>query len=285
MSIDTFLADFKANNAKHDAAGIIDDLSIYAWVNQALRKFGSNILVIHDCVVEVKNSKAFLPDNFYSLHRDAIYRCIPKGYYCENPTPVLQSTLMWTERTELNHTWNLCDPSCVQGSEKIITEKVFINDCEVQYYYHNPQKLYVHKSIRRKGYNRKRFGLSEQGECTVMINGQTLHAGFKNGYIYLEYYGLPLDEQGRPEIPDVGRNILQEYVEYFVYMKHYEKVLRNEEDKNVITLFNYYVQKERDMFHSVMRDVKFSTLTPRSFKRLKYLNRAEMLQYEINSPF
>ena len=79
MRFEEFLAEFKSEKESYLAAGLIDDLSVYKWVTQALKPLGNNIMVLQDSVLDVKGYEARVPDNFFSLY--AAYQCEPKSYY------------------------------------------------------------------------------------------------------------------------------------------------------------------------------------------------------------
>lgn len=192
---------------------------------------------------------------------------------------------MWTERIERSQKWNSCAPCCKDEEEKVITEKVFFKDVEVDFYYHKPLLLRLGKSMKRNKCHKNCRNLIVR-DCPheIIINGKTLYSNFPEGNVYIQYYGIPVDEGGKPVIPEVGRGELEKYVEYYTHMKFFEKLLKNKDDENIITLFNYYVRKEESQRGLALTDTKFSKLTPKSFKRLQKINRAEMLKYECNFP-
>ncbi|MCA9749014.1 MAG: hypothetical protein KC414_07900 [Romboutsia sp.] len=283
MTIDSFIADFKAENESYDSAGLIDEVSLYKWVLDAMKPFGSNIMELQDTVVEVKKSEAKLPDNYDSLC--IAYKCDPRGYHVEDRYKnVVQESYMWTERVERSVKWNSCNPCCAEDEDKIITEKVYFKDVEVNFYYHRPVLLRLGKSMKRDKCHAKCRNLIVR-DCPheIIINGKTLYSNFTEGDVYLQYYGIPM-EDNKPIIPEVGKGELEKYVDYYVHMKFFEKLLKNKDDENIITLFNYYVRKEEAQKGLALTDTKFSKLTPKSFKRVKRINRAEMLKYELNFP-
>lgn len=284
MTFDTFIAEFKSENENYYNAGLIDEGSVLKWFNEALKPFGQNIMILQDTVVDVNNSEGILPDNFYSLYM--AYKCNPKGYHFNKKyKDIVQNSYMWTKRVERSNDWNSCDPCCVNEENKIITEKLILNDTEVEFYYEKPTLLKLGKSMKRdKCHKECRNILIKDSPYEIIINEKTLYSNFDKGYVYIQYYGLPTDEEGKPIIPEVGRGELERYVDYYVHLKFFEKLLKNKDDENIITLFNYYNQKEQLHKSLALTDTKFSKLTPNSFRRLKNENRREMLKYEFNFP-
>lgn len=284
ITVDSFIAELKSQYSSYADAGLIDEISIYGWVNEAVKKFGENVMTLQDTVVEVKNSQATLPDNYFSLY--VAYKCDKKGYYIEDSKdiPQLQQSYMWVERVEKGNKWNLCEPCCTEDVEKTIVERVYYNGIETQYHYHNPVLLKLGKSMQRSRCHAKcRNLIVKDSPHEIIINSRTLTANFHEGDIYLQFYGLPQDEEGRPMIPDTPKGEVMKYVEYYVKRNFFEGLLANGDDK-AATLFNYYVQKEDSQLGLALTDAKFSTLTPNSFKRLKKINRAEMMKYELMFP-
>lgn len=282
MTMDTFLADFKAENEVYDSMGLIDEVSIYRWVDEALRPFGQNIMLLHDAVIKVCSKKAHLPDNFDTLY--AAMRCEPFGYHvAPEHNHVVQRSRQWLERTEHSKSWNMCEPCCDTTTEKVITERIFIEDAPVNFYFHRPTWLHVdrHISSRFCHGSCKNF-MVERSPYSISINKKTVHTNFHDGYIYVQYYGTPTDEEGRPIIPDVGNGALETHVWNYVHKKFFEKLLRNKDDTNITTLFQYYIEESKVSRVLASTDVKMATLSPETLYRLTHLNRRDMLRYELN---
>ena len=67
ISLEQFTAEIETSLSNYAESNDIDRQSIKTWVIQALRKFGKNICEKNETVVEVKNSRALLPETFKSL--------------------------------------------------------------------------------------------------------------------------------------------------------------------------------------------------------------------------
>lgn len=287
MTIETFIADFKAENEVYVSQGLVDDLMLYKWIIGAIQPFGNNICEIDSVVRQVRDYKATLPDNFYALR--VAYWCEPRGYHADPKTiSYLQGSRTWTERHEYSREWDSCEPQCYDVKEKIITESIYIDEDQnnrVDYYYKNPIPLKLGKVHDRTICNSGCRNLKvRQSPYEIVIRGKTIHTNFKTGNIYMQYYGLPVDSDGVPMIPDSPLGEVAKYVETYVYLKLYEKVLRGKEDTNVITLFNYYVGKERDQRFRALTDSKASKISPDTFKKIKQRNMLRVLSHEINFP-
>lgn len=284
MRINNFIADFKAENDIYVAQGLIDDISLYKWVSDALKPFGMNIMVLQDAVVEVKGKKGILPENFYSLY--AGWWCEPKGYYttCKNKSE-LQKSLIWTERVEHSRKWDSCNMCCSTNEEKVITERFFIDDEQVEFYYKNPRPIKIGNLLSQNWCASDcKNKIVKSSPYEVVINSNTVYTNFEEGSLYIQYYGMELDEDGMMIIPDGAMGEIAKYVDIYLNKKLIEKIVKNKEDDNSITLFKYYVDLERDQRFRAVSASKFERLTPGSFMKLKEKNRVSMLQHELKFP-
>lgn len=285
MTIESFIADIKSELSSYNSAGLIDDISIYKWVTKALLKFGSNIMTLQDTVINVDNSQGLIPTNFYSLY--VAYKCDKKGYYVKDEKHIstLQQSYMWVERVERTNHWNTCDPCCQQEQEKTIIEKFYHKDVEAEFHYHNPVMLKLGRTMKRNSCHAKcRNMIVKDCPYEIIINEQTLFTNFPSGDVYMQYYGLPQDKEGRPMLPSTPKGEVETYLEYHVKRKIFEGLLANGDDKNVAGMFQFYASKEDSQLGLALTETKFSKLTPNSFRRLKKINRTEMQRYELMFP-
>lgn len=286
MKFEEFLAEFKSEKESYLSAGLIDDISVYKWVTQALKPLGGNIMVMQDAIVDIKGSEGTLPSNFFSL--EAAYLCEPKGYYCkEEERPVLQRSWQWVERVEQSMKWRNCDFCCLDDvEEKIITEKVYFNDVETKLYYKNPVLLKLGKGFKRSACTESCRNLVVRS-CPneIVINGNTLFTNFKEGTVYIQFYGMELDEQGFVIIPELGLGNIEQYVTTYVNWKFYEKLLTNQDEPNVVTLFQYYSQMVDKHKMLALTESKFSKLTPSDIAQIGINNRRLLDVYEKGYSF
>lgn len=283
MTIKQLISEIIADNEYYDNQNLIDELSLYNWALMALKPFGNNICNIDAIVVPVEGGKGRLPDNFYALRRGEW--CTPRGYCVKGNKSVLQNTRMWTERIEHGETWNSCDTCCKEISNKTIVEKFYIDENTIEFHYDKSIPVKLGKLLDKTScaddcYNRK----VKQSPYEIVIREKIVHTNFQKGTLYIEYYGYPIDEENELLVPDTSLGEVRNYIEAYLYLKMYEKLLRNKSDENIITLFNYYASRERDIKFRALTDSKASRLSPEVFKTIRRLNRIDMLTHEINFP-
>lgn len=96
---------------------------------------------------------------------------------------------------------------------------------------------------------------------------------------------MELDEKGYVIIPELGLGEVEQYVTTYVNWKFYEKLLTNQDEPNVVTLFQYYAQMVERHKILAISESKFSTLRPEDIKMLGLKNRALFDRYEKGYSF
>lgn len=282
MKFQEFLAEIKNDLSQYFESGLIDDASILKWVTHALKKFGSNIMIYHEAVIEINKGKGKLPDNFYALNK--ALKCDKDFISCtpENKS-ILVNSFFWTDVQLKQKEWDLCTEDCVEErvQEHTIREKTYINGCAFDKYYKNPTELKLSKSFKKSLCDHgclNKFRSSSPYEINII--GNTIHTNFSDGDVYIKFKGLDLDEDGIVIIPDTPKGELESYLTYFVKRNIFEIVMTNGDDTNISNLFKYYLDAERTQLGLALTEAKFSTLTPSSLYKLKKRNVQERMKFE-----
>lgn len=289
ISIESFIEEIKADFRKIDDAGLIDEASIYRDIELGLKRFGNDVYELHETVVEVKNGKVVLPSNFGSLY--VAFLCEPFGYSTDSKLEKhsLQDSNFYIEKVEQDTRWNICDPCCTETSEKIITERLFLNDTNVyaDFHYYRPQLLKLGKSFNKNNCHDKcRNKFVRESPYEIIINKNTLFANFDEGSIYIQYYGLPADEDGNLVIPNTYNGHLETYLEYYVKERLIERLLLNSESVALSNMYSIMAQKKAVALKNAAAELKMGNINPDRFrKRMRKLNTIEALKYSLNFNF
>jgi len=123
--------------------------------------------------------------------------------------------------------------------------------------------------------------LTSSAKNEINIVGNVIQTNFKNGFIYLQYNGLPTDEDGDILIPEVRS--LEEYLIYYAKRKILEALWINDDDVNIVNKLQYIRQMERETFSLAMTQVKFENLKNWD-KRLKMKMVQESNRFEKMFP-
>jgi len=281
MTVEAFLEDIKSDLEFYDSNGLIDELSIIKWVMKAIKVFGANVTQLQDNFIEIENSKGNLPDNFFQL--DRAVKCNRKGYHHDPKyKDHLQESYMWTQTVDRSNKWYSCEPCCSTEEEKVITERVYFREAVVDFYYDCITELCLSRSVKRNVCTSDCLNRHFRG-CDYEINivNDKIYTNFSEGVIYMQYYGYETDDNGLMTIPETTKGEVEEYIEYYVKMKFFERLLANKDSDNIRDLFQYYISKENMQKGLALTASKFETLSPRSFKRLELINRRDLIMQEV----
>lgn len=286
MNTIALIEEIKSDLSKYADAGLIDENSLYRDIVLGLRRFGNDICEIQDKVVEVKNGSAELPKNFFYLRLAAL--CEPLGYKTNCKTDVefhhLQSSHYYREKVIMTDKWNECDPCCNEVEENVIKENLYFKESKVDFYYHNPQLLKLGKTFKKDNcISDCRNKLVKDNPNEININNFTLYANFPEGDIYIQYYGIPTNEDGSIEIPSTPNGHLETYIEYYLKRRLVERLMGNNDAQGLANLYNVYKQEEQIALKNASAELKMKSLTPGQMKRISRLNRWESLRYEVIS--
>ena len=289
MTSDQLIAEISSDLRQYDETVGIDDISMKRWIRNELLRFGGNLMDLCEKTVQIKNNKVKLPDDFWQLY--LAVRCEPNGYeVTEGSEDFLQNSLFYRERLERDAAWDNESNSFRFNNHKQIVEKFVFRKNKVNFYYNNAQFLRLSKGIQKDVCHPKSKHLSR--ELTrdlpyeINIRQNTLYTNFKEGYIYLQYYGLPTDEDGDLYIPDTQHRRVEEYLMYYCKKRIMEHVVANgDASGNDLTMLQYFSTEADKAFGLAMTEAKFEGLGKDWASRVRNATRRETLKYEAMLPW
>ena len=280
MTFQELLSDIKSTFRSYDAAGLIDELSVYNWYLSCLREFGALPLETFEEVLEVRNGQAKLPDGFRKLI--LALKCEPFVYKTKHKDH-LQDTRFWKVRHEKSALWSSCEDCCIEEREDFIVEKFFYREYESEYYYKNPILLRLVPGINRKMCTTdcKNFSIKNSPYEINILKGKTLQANFDTGNIFIRYKGFEEDEDGFIEIPETYNGYLEEYITNEIKSNILEDVIANGDAvTNEATLLGYYAQKARDNKVKAMTELKAKNFSKEALRKYKNKLKTETRKFE-----
>jgi hypothetical protein len=96
----------------------------------------------------------------------------------------------------------------------------------------------------------------------------------------MQYYGLPVDENGNIDIPETKNGHLETYLEYYLKRRIAERLLGNNDAVGLSNMYSVYKREEQLSLRKASSELKLTNIKPSFSKRIKRLNRLESLQYE-----
>lgn len=272
ISLEQFTAEIETSLSNFAESNDIDRLSIKTWVIQALRKFGKNICEKNETVVEVKNSRALLPETFKSLTFAVKVKTKP---FTEEETKQLVLERKFIENPAVydilsgDYVVNYCET-------KIVTEKVYSNVESKKFYGY--ELLALSPNINKNTIDTNCFNLHPSiapKPNEISISARTMSTNFKEGFVYLRFNSLPMDENGEPAIPLLTTGDIYNYIFNLVRVNIIENLIMN--NKNPIgaaQLYQVLKAENRNLEHAAQTESKMSGLS-KDFARKMYKRNLE----------
>lgn len=268
ISLEQFTAEIETSLSNYAESNDIDRQSIKTWVIQALRKFGKDICEKNETVVEVKNSRALLPETFKSLTFAVKVKTKP---FTDEESKQLILERKFIENPAVydilsgDYVVNYC-------STKIVTEKVYSNIEPPKFYGYELLALSPH--ISKDTLDTNCFNLhpyiSSNKPNEISISARTLSANFKEGYIFLRYNSLPSDKDGEIMLPILSTGEILEYCELTVKRRLAENLIANNKNPaGLVQLYQMWAQQERSALHAAKTESKMGGIT-KEFARKVY---------------
>ena len=284
ITLDEFIAEIETKFKKFTDTDDIDRTTVKTLVIDCLRKFGKNICEKRDKVVEIKNSRALLPETFKSLivalRVDDVSkeecggvekRLIVEKQKIENP-------VQW-DAIQRDYVANYCE-------SKIVTEKTYVyNEREDRYY--NYGWLSLQDGIKSDSLDSKCLNLhpSIRGnyEDKISITSRTLNTNFKEGKVYLQWNSLPADEEGEVIIPIFSTGDIKNYIENHVKVNLAETLILNDRQAQSISQFlSIWIQQQRQLFIFAKSEASYNGIDFKRFAdRTQRKNRQNQALYNL----
>lgn len=289
MTRSQLIAEITSDMSQYEELGLIDEISMKRWIRNELLRFGGNLMDLCETTLRVKNNQVQLSDDFWSLY--LAVRCEPAGYeITDGSKDILQNSSFYRERIERDAEWDNQSESFKYRNHKQVIENFVFRDASVNFYYNNAQFLRLSKGMKRdvchpqsKHLNRE---ITRNLPYEINIRQQTLYTNFKEGYIYMQYYGLPTDEDGELMIPVTQHRSIEKYLEYYCKKKIMEKVVGNGDSSgNDVTMLGYYAAEAEKAFTLAMTEAKFEGLGKDWASRVRNATRRETRKYESMLPW
>lgn len=263
----------------YDEAGLIDDISLRTWLHSEIKRFGNNLMTDTDDIVQVKKGKALLPKDFWSLKEAWKYEL---SHYCmdeDNPR-VLKAT---GKDYLLNSS---CD--CSVTSNNYVKEELNYKEKEIKIYYNKPERLRLAPGFNRRAVDKDCINLpsrvQKRQNNLVRLNNNTLHTEFSEGFIYVIYRAMPMDEEGNIILPETQHDRLRLYLEVFLKRKLIQEWWLNNDDPNLGNKLQFLRQEEDDALGLAMSELKAGILDPAVWKTLRNNNRNRHRKFERLMP-
>ena len=272
VSLEQFTAEIETSLSNYAESNDIDRQSIKTWVIQALRKFGKNICEKNETVVEVKNSRALLPETFKSLTFAVKVKTKP---FTEEETKQLVNEKIYIQNEAI---WDSLTNSYITDycTTYYTTEKTYSNVESPKFYGY--ELLALAPNINRNTLDTNCINLHPYLQAApneVNIVNRTLSANFKEGYIFLRFNSLPMGDDGEICVPILTTGDIYNYIFQMVRVNIIENIILN--NKNAAAAGQLYPSLKaelRDLEHRAKTEAKYNGLSPNFARKIYAVNLA-----------
>ena len=200
-------------------AGLLDENDFYESIMFVLDKLGIGGLIEEQAVIDIKNKKGLLPENFKTLY---VATLCDISSAKDNPH-MQNGYVFYTDTTYENVAKDGCKITCAdENCKQKITVREYVQGLERIHNYdmkHMLDIVPVNDNMR---------------DYQIAINDKYIHTGFKDGVIYIKYYAYPIDlETGLPLVPTTES--IQKAIEYYIIYETFLNFYWNDEVPNGIS--------------------------------------------------
>lgn len=255
-------------------ANLLDEGMYFKWVNEILGRLGIAYYSEEMAIIPIVNYKAEIPKNFKTFF--AAFSC---DYLSgTSSTPSRGRISYYTDIT----TQDCCIPGCnFVGDpckhETKVTVEHYIEENRIQDVFSNFQLLTLGNEAIREicdfhGLNRNSYGNPNE----IAFSNNHINTNFNTGYIYLFYYGLPVDPKlGLPLIPDIPR--VEQALESYILFKQFRKMWLNNESPDLERKVAFLRQEHDDNMSAAF--IESNTPTYASMKKRININKRNLQIY------
>lgn len=270
-SSEEIFAEIREEMSSYFNTGAVDDIMFPRWAIYCLKRLKKSTMQVEATVLEIKNYKAELPQNFNSAR--AVWSCEP--HYVSTMNPQLRYTQHDIRLTQFDR----CDcpkeipcecNPCKSDREFQVTYKT---TGETLYTFQKNRLLTPSDVRTQNRCSSDCLNFKPTCDDTFEIDGCNLFTSIPSGKIYIEYYVENVDEEGNIIVPD---NVyVQQYIMSYIRYKLFKKLLDSTTDES-FSQMNYKFQKaERDMQESfILVETELKKKTTEGLVRFSKRNQA-----------
>lgn len=229
ISPDPLFARVKEELKSYFDTGMVDDLMFPIWTNKCLKKLGKSSYPIQESLLFIDTFEAKLPPDFLSVRECWMMSCVAPFEYRKPGSFYQQIT------TVLNKPYDPCNPevNCDPCNPDILTVVTKTNTNVIPNFRFKwllkPGTIITKNDHCNISSELGWLNHSVDGPDTFDIRDGKLITNFREGDVYLKYYGSQMDDQGYQLIPENYR--IQEFIEAFIKQKLFEQIFNQISDE------------------------------------------------------
>lgn len=255
ISSQQVFSNVKSMLSSYDAAGLINDSDLFNYTRYVMDAVGTSAKKERSILIDIEGHQADLPGDFYLAQ--GVYICNVeceggggsyRGYY---NNPVTYTIKDWYRST----CYVDCDV-CFDNNEHYVTRTITKDFTSKPCKLTNRTPLELDKKITKQKCDPCCINLNTTCGYKFSIENNKIYTNFEVGSVNLEYYALPIDEDGYPEILEEPR--IEEAVERYLVYKVLEKIYINGA-ADTLHRMQYAEAKYKEAMAEVMHFIKLPT--------------------------
>lgn len=265
ITIRSIIADIKSDLKSYYESGLIEDVTLTLHLINELKRFGGNVMEVQPKILEIKNSQAQLPENFFSLYKAV--KTEPMGYHAEGEVEIEEALIgnsFYRIRKEASRTWDNQSKTFTDGDYTEVVEKVYLETPKknVDFYYGNNIPLKLVQGFDRSKVNIDCENLNiRKSPYEINIINNTLQTNFSKGFICIWYQGLLTNEDGDIILPEDPNARIYEFLMYSGKAKVFELVWSNSDDKDTQNKLQYFTQQKEKARTEASTQARFKSVS------------------------
>lgn len=196
-----------------DAVNIIDEGEFPTLTKEVLKSLGSGVYKESQAIIEICNGVGDLPCDFSYIW--TAYKCTGSHNNKDIKKHLQNSSFGFTTETSYKSfiEGNTCEIKCCEDKSKLVESfevKHYITESPENYTFKNPIGLrLVTRDLSANGGT-----FNELSNYEIAIEGKKIYTNFDSDYVYMKYYGFPVDENGEILIPDIEQ--VEKAIEWYI---------------------------------------------------------------------
>lgn len=224
VSTQHVFASVKSMLSSYDSAGLIEDSSLFNWTRYIINQLGTYSYRERSILIEICNHSNDLPLDFHLLQ--AAYVC---NVECKDQGGTYRAYMTTPQIYTIQDNYSMiCNDKCdvCYNDDMLVVKRVITKEFTV------PERrivsrlpMAIDRNLTRAKCDPCCINLNVGCEHTFNLTEDKIYTNFSEGNVMLNYYALPIDEDGFPMVYD--EPLVEQAVEDYLIYKCLQKIYYN----------------------------------------------------------
>ncbi len=216
------MSSIKMDMESYDSMGLINNQKLYKHIKYLLERLGLSMYKEYDCITQIDNYTGKLPTNFSKLHAAFKVSSNVTNSSTEFSVPLGKFTYYIQETcSSIDQPCNMQAPPVITKQSKI-EYKTVVKGTPQTHSFNNATLMTLAPNTASYLFEDKciNIGNGSDYEFSLDLDVNKVYTNFKSDHIFLQYYGLPIDQDtGLPQIPSesVYYKAFEDYLKFKIF--------------------------------------------------------------------